>query len=794
MWNKSTSNYSQLIDKGMSMSLSKRLTDFRASFRYKLLSAFTLLTALLSILLGTLYVTIEIRERHDFAAGQLHLLAQQLVYSVRLPLYAENREALRQLAEQAARVPHIHSVTIMSADGKPLADVHRPPAKSTTETIAETVDVLSDPLAISVETAITGVAPPSAAKIGTVLMERETSDLSSKSHRLIVTAACITLIFWLTVSYVCYLVLRRVTKSFQALMEGIVTMQSGNYTSRIDVDSNDEPGKAADAINQLADSLRRREEENFRLNQDLLKTNQSLENEITERIQAEKSVRESEQNLKALLDIMPIGVAWTDPDETVEYLNNFLVERFGYSREEIRTTADWYSHAYPDPDYRNQIIELREKALEAERRDCSYIPMFEARVTCKDGKFRQVITKLARSQKRTVVILIDITDREILQEQLIKAQKLESIGILAGGIAHNFNNALTGVLGFISLASMNLDTSHKSHQLLQHADRATKRAAGMAKQLLTFARGGAPVKKPVSLRKLVEESAALTLNGTNVHPVVRIPGMIHSIMADEDQLCQAFNNITINAVQAMPNGGTLEISAENVMAALDETVSGQQSAYVKLCFADEGHGVPATDLTKIFDPYFTTKASNTGLGLASVHSIIRKHGGRISVDSTVGKGTIFTILLPSTGTTAEPDHFAEESLGLPNQGSGSVLVMDDEEMVREIAKETVRFLGYRVTVCASGEEALSKYEAAQKAGEPYMAVILDLTIPCGMGGVETAKQILAIDPDARLIVSSGYSFDPVIAGYRDYGFCAAVVKPYQAEELGRQLTLLANPR
>jgi len=468
------------------------------------------------------------------------------------------------------------------------------------------------------------------------------------------------------------------------------------------------------------------------------------------------------------------------------------VERFGYDRDEILTAADWFACAYPDPEYRKQITEQHHAVLDFHRQDPAYIPMFEAKVTCKDGTLRQVITKMTVTKKRTVLILIDITDREILQEQIIKTQKLESIGILAGGIAHNFNNALTGVLGFISLASKHLDESHKSFALLQHAEKATKRAAGMAKQLLTFARGGAPMKKPVSLRRLVEESTELALNGTKVRAQIRIPDSIHLIMADEDQLSQVFSNITINAVQAMPDGGTLTIFADNIMISGNTNLSRKQIPHVRLTFMDEGHGIPAEQLSKIFDPYYTTKPSNTGLGLASVHSIINKHDGQILVDSAVGVGTSFTLILPSTGYSSTQDEKPNAPLTLPNRVFGSILVMDDEETVRDVAQETIRFLGYQVTTCSGGEEAVAKYKAAHESGTPYMAAILDLTVQCGMGGVEAARQILAIDPSARLIVSSGYSFDPVMADFKNYGFCATVEKPYRADELGNKLTLLKS--
>ncbi len=774
------------------MSLANRLTAFRTSFRCRLFVVFTLLTAALSIILGVLYVSIEIRERREYVTSQLHQLAQQLVYSIRLPLYAGDRETLRRFAGEVANTPNIYSVSIISSDGALLANVSHHPIPNKSDTIVETINVFSNPLVTTIEETLTGERTPHVAKIGTVRLERYTSDLARKTLNLIFSSILIAIIFWLVISCICYLVLRRVTKSFNDLIKGITALKDGNYVSVIPVDTDDEPGKAAQEINRMAALLRCREQENSMLNQYLLYTNKSLETEINERIQAEQIVRDSEQKLKDLLDIMPVGIAWSDPSGNIEYLNQFFVERFGYNEDKIRTTDDWFSNAYPDSTYREEIVKSWQDALEIREKNCGYTPMFEARVTCQDGMVRHVITKLTISERRTVIILIDITDREILQEQLIKTQKLESIGILAGGIAHNFNNALTGVLGFISLASKQLDESHNAWMLLQHAERATKRATGIAKQLLTFAKGGTPFKKPVSVRKLVEESIELALNGTKVRAQTQIPESIHSVMADEDQLSQVFSNITINAVQAMPEGGTLSISAENIRLSGEAVLATQNTTHVRITFTDQGHGIPAEEIKNVFDPYYTTKPSNSGLGLASVNSIINKHGGQIQVDSIVDQGTTFTIILPSTGLTSTLCETTKEQTLLQNQPIGSILVMDDEEVIREVAKETFTYMGFPVTTCSNGDEAVAKYRAAYESGVPYMAVILDLTIPDGMGGVEAAKSILAINPAAKLIVSSGYSLDPVMADYRKYGFFAAIAKPYRADELGNKLSLLSG--
>lgn len=773
------------------MPLLARLSKFRSSFQFRLFYVFTLLTALLSFLLSTIFVVYEVREKRAYATSHLHQLAIQLADSARLPLYAENRDHLIQITEPLLRSTQIQAVVITSSNGKVLLDMRTPAYSGTDEKIVEVAEVYSNPLIPSVESALTGVADTEAApKIGKIRLERGKSDLSQEIRLLVLYSTFAAIIFWMVVTAVCYLVLRQVTLSFNRLMYGLKLMKEGDYITRISAISGDEPGRAAIAINELADKLKYREEENRLLHMDLLKTNNSLEEEVAERIQAEQSIRESEQNLKLLLDVMPVGVVWAYRDGKLEYLNNFFIEHFGYIREEIRTADDWFSHAYPDPEYRDQIYGLQRNALKAARNDSSYTPMYEARVTCRNGEVRQVITKLNMTAKRTVAILIDITDREILQEQIIKAQKLESIGILAGGIAHNFNNALTGVLGFISLAAKQLDETHKATALLQHAEKATKKAAGMAKQLLTFSRGGSPFKKAVSIRNLVEESAALALNGTKVRTLIQIPDSTHTVMADEDQFRQAFSCITINAAQAMPNGGTLSICAENIKLTGNAALSAQQTDHVRLTFTDEGHGIPAGDLNKIFDPYYTTRPSNTGLGLASVHSIITKHGGQILVDSTVGLGTTVTLILQSTGQISGPGENANGPLLLPNRKIGSILVMDDEETVRDIARETVGFLGYQVTVCANGEEAIAIYKESHDSGSPFKAVILDLTIPGSMGGAEAAKQILSIDPDAKLIVSSGLTFDPVMTNHRDYGFCAAITKPYRADDLGSKLSLL----
>jgi two-component system, cell cycle sensor histidine kinase and response regulator CckA len=783
----------------------ERLSNIRASFRFKIFLIFTVLTAVISCLFITLYVLDKISETHRHAGKEVHLLALQLADSVRLPLYAEDHDLLGQLAEKTGRIPGISTVIICAMDGRVLASFQAPAASRPAEVIGETVEVLSLPAGTPLENGLSDDKNSPAVRIGTVHIERGTDDLKRSIHKDILFASLLSLLFWLAVSSLSLLVFRRLTRSFDALVSGVQAMRAGDFTTRIAIVSADEPGRVALAINGLAETLQMRDEENLRLHEEivasittevlareeLVTVNRSLQQENAERIHAEQAARKSEQTLRTLMDIMPVGVVLANLDGTVEYVNEFWLECFGYAREEIPTLNAWFSLAFPEPGYCQKIVEAQCRALsQSGNPEIADNKPYDARVTCKGGEVRHVIISNQIQGDQTIIVLVDITDRELVQEQSIKVQKLESLGVLAGGIAHNFNNALTGVLGFISLTRTMLDEAHGAQEYLQFAEKASLRAAGMAKQLLTFARGGAPVKKAVSLGKLVDEVVSLALNGSRVRCELEMPASLPLIKADEGQLVQALSNILINAMQAMPDGGTIVIRAENNPPTCGDPKHSDKVGYISLSIADQGYGIAAGDLPKIFDPYFTTKEANTGLGLASVHSIVYRHGGHVSVKSQVGKGTTFTICLPSTKEVPFPDGDAVTPRGKSVETSGSVLVMDDDETIRELSKKVLGFLGYQVVTCVDGKEAVSLYRMHQESGTPLFAVILDLTIPGGMGGVEAAQQILDFDPKAKLIVSSGYSYDPVMARYMNYGFCGAVTKPYKVEELERELSFL----
>ena len=502
---------------------------------------------------------------------------------------------------------------------------------------------------------------------------------------------------------------------------------------------------------------------------------------------AEQALHESEKTLKTFIDVMPVGVKWSDSNGAIKHVNSCFIEWFGYDTDDIPSLDEWFLRAYPDPVNRENSLSRWKAAIDTARTEGTTIQPSESIISCRDGSDRHVIVNTHLARNLQLDIFTDITERESLQNRLLNAQRLESLGVLAGGIAHDFNNILTAIMGNISIARMVLATPEKSAKLLDNAEKATVRATELATQLLTFAKGGAPLKKTVSIRKIVNESLSLALRGTNVKGVVEIPDCLHDIEADEGQVSQVFNNIVINAVQAMPGGGKITVEGMNLALEAENSLMLPPGGYVKLSFSDEGCGMPEDVRKKIFDPYFTTKSGGIGLGLASVHSIINRHGGHIEARSKSGKGTTFTLFLPSTGKVSTGMEICNRITRNEALAGGSVLVMDDEEMIRELAAEMLGHLGYEVTTCATGEETVRKYRMAKEGNNPFSFVIMDLTIPGGMGGRESAEDILAFDPYARLIASSGYSNDPVMADFCDYGFYGSIVKPYTLDDLTRVL-------
>lgn len=407
-----------------------------------------------------------------------------------------------------------------------------------------------------------------------------------------------------------------------------------------------------------------------------------------------------------------------------------------------------------------------------------------------DGSERAIELRAAPVRARdgdtigSVIAFRDVTELMRVEEERLRSSKLESVGVLAGGIAHDFNNILTAVIGNIELARLDLGDDSEPAARLNEAEAACVRARALTHQLLTFSKGGAPIKRPVRLRPLVEDSVRFALRGSNVSAVFTLPDDLWPIEADEGQLGQVLNNLVINAKQAMPAGGIVRIAAANLLRYRPVHGPAGERDWVRITIEDRGVGIPPANLSKIFDPYFTTKETGSGLGLAAAHSIVKSHGGYIDVASTVGVGTTVNLYVRRTSAVVEEPVVADL---IVRRGRGRILLLDDDEMVREVTGEMLESLGYQADLVSSETEAVDRFRSARAAGTPHDAVILDLTIPGGPGGQAVLTRLLKIDPHVRAIVSSGYARDPVLANFRDYGFAAVVTKPFTARELGAAL-------
>ncbi|MDP2916407.1 MAG: ATP-binding protein [Dehalococcoidia bacterium] len=384
-----------------------------------------------------------------------------------------------------------------------------------------------------------------------------------------------------------------------------------------------------------------------------------------------------------------------------------------------------------------------------------------------------------------VLVFRDITELQRLQEEQLKVAKLESIGILAGGIAHDFNNLLTAIMGNIGLARRYMEPQGKAFERLNEAEKASVRAKDLTQQLLTFSKGGAPIKKTAAISELIKEIAAFALSGSDVRLELSLPEDLWAVEVDEGQMSQVIQNMVINADEAMPAGGTLNISARNTAIQRMGALPLPKGNYVQIDLKDEGIGMSKQQLARIFEPYYTTKQKGSGLGLATAYSIIKNHGGHITAESTQNVGTTFHIYLPASRkpATVRKKPVREK----PVRGKGRILVMDDEEIIRAMLLKMLTLAGYHVEPTKDGAEAVELYRKARESGQPFDAVIMDLTIPGGMGGKETIERLLKIDPEAKAIVSSGYATDPIMSEYKKYGFSAVVTKPYSVSQMEETL-------
>jgi signal transduction histidine kinase len=397
---------------------------------------------------------------------------------------------------------------------------------------------------------------------------------------------------------------------------------------------------------------------------------------------------------------------------------------------------------------------------------------------------QRVEERTAALAQANAALLEQMAERQRMEDELLKARKIKSVGVLAAGIAHDFNNFLTGILGYVSLAKVVAQTDAKVVAYLTAAEQACQRATALTQQLLTFAKGGAPVRHTVSLVELLKECVGFVLRGANVRGDIQITADLWPVDVDAGQINQVVHNVVLNAMQAMPGGGTVQVRAENVVLAAGVPFPLPEGQYAKITVQDSGCGIPEEVLANIFDPYFTTKPEGSGLGLTTAYAIVIKHEGYITIASEVGVGTSVVIYLPASQKAMVS---AQPHSPVLLSGSGRILVMDDEEMIRNVLRQLLESLGYTIECVQDGTEAVAAYQRAQAAGQPFTAVILDYTIPGGMGGLETLVHLRVIDPQVTALISSGYANSPVMADWAYYGFSGVVAKPYTIAQLQEAL-------
>ncbi|ODA38863.1 PAS domain-containing hybrid sensor histidine kinase/response regulator [Desulfosporosinus sp. BG] len=509
----------------------------------------------------------------------------------------------------------------------------------------------------------------------------------------------------------------------------------------------------------------------------------SMQNEELQRVGLENEL--SRDKYRKLYDFAPVGFFTCGTNGLILEVNRTGAALFGVEKDQLlgkgftSLVADEHQH----------IFSLYCKSLGQNntKHEC------ELNLRKNDGTvFYALVEGIAekeqeaKDEKSTLCFLAvkDITERKKNEEDKLNYQRMESLGILAGGIAHDFNNLLTVILGNISLFKMKSLKQENNLELLEEAEKACQQSTDLTMQLLTFAKGGKPLKEVISIVPLLKDSVIFAMRGSKVRHELDLTDDLWMVEVDGGHIRQVVNNLVINAQQAMPNGGTVSLRCENKYLTQEEGLPLNIGPYLKITVEDYGVGIPKDQLNRIFDPYFTTKAQGNGLGLATSYSIVRRHNGYISVESEPGQGTVVSVYLPAIPGMALSE---KEAIEQPLSGQGKILVMDDQATIREVIGGMLAQLCCEPSFAVDGEEAILLYKEAIEKGEPYDAVIFDLTIPGGGGGRKALAEITKIDPHVKGIASSGYSNDAIMTDFKKYGFTAALPKPFCLEELSRVL-------
>ena len=511
----------------------------------------------------------------------------------------------------------------------------------------------------------------------------------------------------------------------------------------------------------------------------------SITKDISERKRVEQTLLESEERFRSLVDNAPDAI-FIQAQGQFAYVNKAAVELFGKISPDQLLGQPVMNRFHPDY---HEAVRERLRLLNEERKE---ITRLEQKYLKLDGTSFDVevsaVPFLYENQKGALFFFRDISERKRMDEERIILSKLDSMGILAGGIAHDFNNLLSVILGNLEISRLNAQNAEEVTPYLEAAQKAALAARDLANQLITFSKGGEPIKKLITLSDLLGEQVIFSLRGSPVEFNLTIPSDLWLTEVDESQIGQVIRNIVLNAREAMPDGGLVSVKAENVELREASDLSLPAGNYVKVSITDQGGGIPGEILPMIFDPYFSTKQrgdqKGMGLGLTICHSVIQKHGGSITADSKTSKGTTIQIYLPALRKGKEE----EPVVPAVSTGSCRILVMDDVEMIRNLVGEILPRLGYEVELVEDGEKALESYRKAKAHGQSFDAVVLDLTVRGGMGGKETIQELVKIDPLVKAIVLSGYHNDPVVQNYEQYGFMGALSKPFLINDLSEILS------